>query len=84
MKLKIVTIAALGLLASACSDAPTAERILRQNGFTNIQTTGYSWFACDGKSDSFATGFEATSPAGVRVRGAVCSGMFKGGTIRFF
>ena len=82
--MKLITIIGICLAIAGCSDAPTAERILTQNGYKNITTTGYSFMACDSKSDSFSTGFEATSPAGIRVSGAVCSGWLKGGTIRFF
>lgn len=82
MKILYIGLLALGL--SACSDAPTAERILRNQGYTNIKTTGYAWFGCDSKSDNYSTGFTATSPNGTKVEGVVCSGFFKGGTIRFF
>lgn len=79
---KLITFAFVLMLA-ACTDAPTAERILRQNGYTNIQTTGFSAFSC-GKDDAFATGFTALAPNGSKVTGVVCSGWLKGGTIRFF
>lgn len=82
MKKILVVIGCVFTLA-ACSDAPTAERILAQNGYKNIKTTGYSMFSC-ADSDAFATGFVATSPNGTKVRGVVCSGWMKGGTIRFF
>jgi hypothetical protein len=78
-KLAAITII-IGL--GACSDAPTAERVLRENGYTDIKTTGYDFFAC-GKGDNFSTGFTATSPNGHKVSGSVCSGLLKGATIRF-
>ncbi len=79
----IATIGLLAIILGACSDAPNTTRILSDQGYTNIKTTGYSIFSC-GKEDSFSTGFEATSPSGKRVKGVVCSGWMKGGTVRFF
>lgn len=82
MKTKLAFVAFLALATSACTSPETAIRILEQNGYTNIQMTGYSFFACS-EDDTFATGFQATSPTGQVVEGTVCSGLFKGATIRF-
>jgi len=71
------------LLLAACSDEATARRALNQSGFTAVETTGFAPFSC-GKDDTFATGFRALGPSGEPVRGAVCSGWFKGATIRFY
>lgn len=80
-KLLIAACLTLGLVA--CSDAPTAERVLRQNGYSDIKITGWSMFSC-GKEDTFSTGFQATAPGGGTVDGAVCSSwLLKGATIRF-
>ncbi|TXN08961.1 hypothetical protein FV222_00380 [Methylobacterium sp. WL103] len=79
---RITLIALTTLALTACTDAPTAERVLRQNGYTDIQITGYDAFMC-GQSDTFSTGFTARSVGGQRVSGAVCSAAFKGATIRF-
>jgi hypothetical protein len=73
---------AITAVSAACTDGPGAERVLRQNGYTNVKLTGWSAFSCSEK-DTFATGFEATSPSGQRVVGTVCSGWLKGYTIRF-
>lgn len=80
--MKKIAILAVLLALGACSDAPTAERVLRQNGYTNITTHGYGAFYC-GKEDTYSTKFTATSPGGQRVSGAVCSAWLKGATIRF-
>lgn len=73
----------LALAMVGCTDAPNAERILAANGFTQIEITGYSFFSCSEK-DTQSTGFTAVGPTGVKVKGAVCSGMFfKNSTIRF-
>lgn len=81
----------MGLIAAAvfvlglvgCTDADNAERILSANGFTQIEVTGYNWFACSDK-DFQSTGFKAVGPTGIKVEGSVCSGLlFKNSTIRF-
>mgnify|MGYP000977450805 CR=1 FL=1 len=79
MKKTLYIIALLAL--SACSSSDQATRALQAAGYKDINITGYSFFGCDEK-DSFHTGFEATGPNGQRVDGVVCSGWFKGATIR--
>jgi hypothetical protein len=66
----------------ACTDDPSTIRALENAGYTGITTTGYEPFRCaDG--DTYSTGFRATNPAGGRVSGVVCCGVFKGCTIRY-
>lgn len=81
---RIITIPLIAglMILSACSDADNAKRVLSDQGFTEIQTTGYAFFGCS-KGDNFHTGFIAKSPVGNTVSGVFCSGWFKGGTIRF-
>ncbi|UNA02379.1 hypothetical protein [Serratia phage SP1] len=75
---------ALGMLALVgCTDVSEAERILKNEGYTDVQMTGYDFFACS-KDDTFHTGFVGTNVAGNRVEGTVCSGLFfKNSTIRY-
>ena len=80
----IIALAGCGIMLAGCSDDKVTRRVLADNGYTDIQTTGYSWLSCDSKSDTFSTGFKAKSPNGREVKGAVCSGWLKGATIRFF
>lgn len=86
MKTKLLSLtAAVFLVASlsACTDQSEANRVLKMNGYTDIQYDGYGWFQCS-ESDTFATSFKAKSPTGETVKGTVCSGIFiKGSTIRF-
>lgn len=79
---KFLGVACAALLVAGCSDPKTAQRVLAQNGFTDIRTTGYSAFSC-GQGDTYATGFEAKAVNGNFVRGTVCSAWMKGATIRF-
>lgn len=38
-------------------DTQGANRVLQEQGYKNIQITGYRWFTCD-KSDYFHTGWK--------------------------
>ena len=69
--------------AGACTDEPSARRILSAQGFRKIQITGYEFFAC-GRDDSIHTGFSALNHEGGHVDGVVCCGLiFKSCTVRF-
>ena len=70
------------LLLSACTNESKTKRILENEGFTEIEINGYSFFAC-GEDDVFATGFCAKNAAGNKVCGTVCGGVGKGYTIRY-
>lgn len=78
---KIILIVSL-LIMIGCSRPEHATKVLQSAGYTNIVITGFDFFACS-DSDKFSTGFTAISPNGVAVKGTVCSGFFKGATIRF-
>ena len=79
---KLIFLVMTGALLVGCSDSETAIKALKGAGYSDIRTTGYSWFAC-GKDDSFSTGFMAKGPTGVPVKGAVCSSLIiKNATIR--
>lgn len=73
---------ALGLLAAGCTCESQSEQALRAQGFTDIEFTGHSFFACS-KDDTFSTGFRARSPKGALVSGTVCCGTFKSCTVRW-
>lgn len=74
------------LLATAtiagCTDPRGAIKALDDAGMKDGHVEGYAWFLCD-KNDTFHTKFTATNSNGKPVSGAVCSGWFKGSTIRF-
>lgn len=72
----------IALLLAGCTDEPNALRILRNEGMTKIEMTGYAAFAC-GERDTYATGFRAINAHGKLVTGTVCSGVLKGFTIRY-
>ena len=79
---RILILGLLILTLSGCTDSDGARRVLAANGYKDVEITGYR-FGMGGENDTYVTGFRATSPAGVTVTGAVCSGLFKGSTIRF-
>jgi hypothetical protein len=79
---KIMIVFAMFFLFS-CDDKATARRVLENNGYTDIELTGYKAFCC-GDDDGYSTGFRARGQNGKIVTGCVCSSMFqKGATIRF-
>lgn len=71
------------LIATACTNESATVRTLQQQGFTSIETTGWSAFEC-GEDDTYSTGFRATNAQGRLVEGTVCCGLIaKGCTIRW-
>ena len=67
----------------ACTDPEGAKRVLENQGYTNVEITGWKPFSGD-KNDFYETGFRAKSPNGMTVEGTVTKGLlFKGSTIRF-
>lgn len=71
------------LLIESCTNYSSSERVLSEQGYTDIQMLGYEPFMC-GKDDMFADGFTAVHPTTKkRVKGVVCSSLMKGSTIRY-
>lgn len=82
-KIAFAALLSITLLVSACTDAPTTKKVLEQNGYTQVETKGYSFFDCS-KDDFYKTKFTALSPNGTPVSGTVCRGFFfKSSTIRY-
>lgn len=78
---KIILASALFLVVG-CTNPTGTKELLEKQGYTNIKITGYRpWMASD--NDSYSTGFEATSPTGQKVTGAVTESWMKGKTVRF-
>lgn len=73
----------LTCLLTGCTSESDATNALQSLGFSNVQMTGYHWFACS-QDDWFHTGFTAQNIYGKYVSGTVCSGLlFKNATVRF-
>ena len=73
----------LMIMSAGCTNSSDAKKALESEGFSNIQTQGYGWFACS-KDDTFSTKFTAVNSQGKKVSGVVCSGLlFKNSTIRW-
>jgi len=81
MKTKLAAIAFLLLLLVGCTDENGARKALTDQGYTNIEFTGYDFWTC-GDDYTFHTGFRAQSIAKKQVEGAVCSGWMKGYSIK--
>ncbi len=80
--LRVLGLVGAIVLLTGCTDAEEARRALDNLGMTDIEITGYRFFSC-GKDDSWHTGFRATNSKGKVVEGVICSGLFKGATVRF-
>lgn len=78
---KLILALALVASLSACTNADKSFRALEGAGYTQIQMNGYSFFGC-GEDDAFHDSFTAKGANGKPVKGVVCSGWFKGSTIR--
>ena len=72
---------AVALTLGGCTNASNARHVLHEEGFKQVQITGYQFFGC-GQDDSFHTGFKAVGPTGIPTSGVVCSGLFKNATVR--
>lgn len=60
----------LMLLITSCTNPDGAKMFLEENGFSDIQITGYDFFA-DGDDEMTSTGFIATNYQGRVLVGAV-------------
>lgn len=71
-----------GVLMGGCTDRSGTLQVLEDQGYTEVQVKGHSWFGCS-DSDTFKTRFTAVNDKGNKVKGEVCSGITKGKTVRF-
>ena len=79
----LIAIVLCAILLSSCSGASTSEILLEEQGYTNVEITGFNLFACS-EDDLYRYNFTATNSNGKQVKGVVCSAPLKGSTIRFF
>lgn len=72
----------LTLFLVGCTNATETKRVLEMDGVTNIEITGYKFFACS-QDDFYHTGFKGQRN-GKNIEGTVCSGLlFKASTVRY-
>ena len=79
----LIAIVLCVILLSSCFGASASEILLEEQGYTNVEITGFNLFACS-EDDMYRYNFTATNPNGKQVKGVVCSAPLKGSTIRFF
>lgn len=78
----LALIGATALLLGGCTvNKAASTHAVAAYGMHDITLGGYSLFGCDAK-DAFSRTFEATASNGMRVRGVICKGWFKGATVR--
>lgn len=82
--IRILTLSILAIILIGCGNVNTesAQKTLRSQGMTEIKLRGYSIFGCD-RNDNFRTKFTAKDVNGNKVSGTLCSGIFKGMTVRY-
>lgn len=81
--LSIVAVWTIAQAAGSCAPRPSqVSGALDALSLRDPNLGGWPWFEC-GYGDEFAQEFEATTPSGQRISGAVCCGIFKGCTVRF-
>ena len=73
----------LCFFVTSCDGGASSEVLLEEQGYTNVQITGYNPFACS-EDNFYKYNFTAINPNGKQVKGVVCSAPLKGYTIRFF
>lgn len=79
---KLIFILLTLLMLSSCTKTNKTREVLKKAGYHPIKVGGYGFFDCS-EDDWFATRFTAYSPDSTEVvKGCVCSGLFKGNTIR--
>lgn len=72
----------LGFVAACGVNPQEATRTLEAQGVTKVKITGFSWMGC-GRDDDFASNWKGIGVNGRPISGSICSGWFKGYTVRF-
>lgn len=78
---RLAFIAAALALAACTVPEDEAALAVEAYGLTDVEFGGADPLACSDQ-DTFSRSFEAVTVQGRRVRGVVCSGAFKGATVR--
>lgn len=82
-RMKLLALALwIPLFFLSCTNEEKSRKVLRMNGFYDIQITGYNPMKCSDQ-DLTSTGFRAKRGEGQVVSGTVCCGALKGCTIRY-
>lgn len=79
---KFLPVLAVAFLLSSCTVGKDQSLLaVEGQGYSNVELGGPALFGCD-KGDKFTRTWKATDQQGRRVKGVVCSGFFKGATVR--
>ncbi len=76
-------IVAVALLLAGCTVSDNDfSRLMKQEGITDAQATGYQWFSGCKDSDDYNTGFVGVKN-GQKIKGTLCGSFSAGYTIRY-
>lgn len=78
----LAALAATTLLASCGVNPDSAKRALEAQGLTKVEIGGHAFWGC-AKGENFSSNFTAIGANGKPVSGVICSGVFKGITVRY-
>lgn len=81
--MRTLSVVVIYLFLIGCTQKEHTKELLESSGYTEVSANGYSFFGCS-EDDVFRTKFSAKTINGRYVEGVVCSGWFKGSTIRFY
>lgn len=81
---KLILLIIFIITFQGCTDKDNHKRILKSQGYTNIELSSVPAVMCDNSDypDFWRTSFTATSPNGTIVKGNVCEGLMSGAIIR--
>jgi len=82
MKNLLILILIFCFSCTSSKDFEKGKEQLEQQGYTDVENTGYNAFCC-AENETFSTGFKAKTSKGEVVEGCFCSSALKGATIRF-
>jgi len=74
----------VSLIPTSTEASLNARRLLKKHGYTHIEIRDIGMFECGrGDTNDSSAGFQALTPTGEAIEGAVCCGWAKDCTIRF-
>lgn len=79
---KLFVVVSMMLLAGCSHSDSVAQRLLTQEGISEVRLNGHPLFSGCADDETYATAFTGKKN-GLPVRGVICGGVFKANTIRY-